>query len=249
MSIVRLGIQSLINSNLNGIRRVIAVRNISKTTSSYQESQPKGEEDLVIEDQENPEDTEPKVHPSSDRSRVIPVETSIQYLHSDAYKITYGDDPIWKKYRRNHKGPRAPRKTRKTCIRYDALATSNPCPICRDEYLVLDHKNVKLLQQFISPYNGELLSYSKTGLCQKQHQNLLIALYRAKDYGTITFDLPYMKYDYKEWNPSSESPEDIDLYRERMQELVKEILAKNAIERQKVIEAEKEAQNQENKLN
>jgi len=40
------------------------------------------------------------------------------------------------------------------------IATGNPCPICRDEYLILDYRNVELLKQFISPYSGKLLSYS-----------------------------------------------------------------------------------------
>lgn len=40
------------------------------------------------------------------------------------------------------------------------ISTGNPCPICRDEYLVLDYRNVDLLKQFISPYSGKLLSYS-----------------------------------------------------------------------------------------
>ena len=34
------------------------------------------------------------------------------------------------------------------------LRTGNPCPICRDEYLVVHYKNVELLKQFISPQHG-----------------------------------------------------------------------------------------------
>lgn len=33
-----------------------------------------------------------------------------------AYKQTYGEEPIWKYYRRNFKGHIPPKKTRKTCI-------------------------------------------------------------------------------------------------------------------------------------
>ena len=36
-----------------------------------------------------------------DRSRVIPPEISMKYMESVAFKSTYGNDPIWKKYRRN----------------------------------------------------------------------------------------------------------------------------------------------------
>lgn len=133
------------------------------------------------------------------RRPIVSVETSIKYMDSDAYKQTYGDNLVWKLYRRNHKGQIAPRKTRKTCIRGGVISAGNPCPICRDEYLVLDHRNVKLLEQFISEYNGDTLSYSKTGICQKRHKELLVALTRAKDCGTITFDVPIRRYNYSEW--------------------------------------------------
>ncbi|KAL6267374.1 hypothetical protein P5V15_000449 [Pogonomyrmex californicus] len=141
--------------------------------------------------------------PKVARRPVIPVETSIQYINSDAYKQTYGDNPVWKLYKRNHKGLFPPRKTRKTCIRKGQISTGNPCPICRDEYLVLDHRNVKLLEQFIDKHNGDILSYSKTNICQRQHKQLLIAITRAKDYGTITFDVPIRQYDYSEWKPAN----------------------------------------------
>ncbi|XP_018337070.1 PREDICTED: 28S ribosomal protein S18b, mitochondrial isoform X2 [Trachymyrmex septentrionalis] len=134
---------------------------------------------------------------------IVSVETSIKYMNSDAYKQTYGDDPVWKMYRRNFKGQIPPRKTRKTCIRGGQISTGSPCPICRDEYLVFDHRNVKLLEQFINKYNGSVLSYSKTNICQRRHKQLLIALAKAKDYGTITFDLPIRQYDYSEWKPSN----------------------------------------------
>lgn len=134
-----------------------------------------------------------------DRSQKIPVETSIRYLKSAAYKETYGDQFVWEQYRRNHKGLFPPRKTRKTCIRKDTITTGNPCPICRDEYLVLDHRNIDLLKQFISPHSGEVLSYTKTGLCQKKHLQLLVAVERAKDYGLLTFDVPYREFDYSEF--------------------------------------------------
>lgn len=34
-----------------------------------------------------------------DRTRVIPVESSIKYLNSSAYKETYGDFLVWEQYR------------------------------------------------------------------------------------------------------------------------------------------------------
>ncbi|XP_053696123.1 28S ribosomal protein S18b, mitochondrial [Sabethes cyaneus] len=137
-----------------------------------------------------------------DRTRVIPVETSIRYLLSEAYQQTYQGDPVWKQYRRNHKGIYAPLKTRKTCIRKGRISTGNPCPVCRDEYLVLDHRNLSLIKQFISDQTGEVLSYQITGLCQKRHLELLVAVERAKDCGMITFNVPFRHYDYLEYYPS-----------------------------------------------
>ncbi|XP_055545606.1 28S ribosomal protein S18b, mitochondrial [Wyeomyia smithii] len=134
-----------------------------------------------------------------DRSRVIPVETSIRYLLSEAYQQTYQGEPVWKNYRRNHKGIYPPRKTRKTCIRRGKISTGNPCPICRDEYLVLDHRNLNLIKQFISGQTGKALSYQITGLCQKRHLELLVAVERALDHGMITFDVPFRQYDYSEY--------------------------------------------------
>lgn len=42
-----------------------------------------------------------------------------------------------------------------------------------------------------------------THICQKRHKELLVALTRAKDYGTITFDVPIRQYDYSEWKSSN----------------------------------------------
>ncbi|XP_063902100.1 small ribosomal subunit protein mS40 [Zophobas morio] len=138
---------------------------------------------------------------TKDRTKQIPVETSIRYLQSAAYRQTYGDQPVWVLYRRNHKGSIPPKKTRKTCIRQGQISCGNPCPICRDEYLVLSESNVELLKQFICPHTGSILSYSKTGLCQRKHQELLINIKRAFDSGMLTFDIPHRHYDYSEYYP------------------------------------------------
>ncbi|XP_044268609.1 28S ribosomal protein S18b, mitochondrial [Tribolium madens] len=138
---------------------------------------------------------------TKDRTKPIPVETSIRYLKSAAYRQTYGDQPVWVLYRRNHKGSIPPRKTRKTCVRGGQISCGNPCPICRDEYLVLHENNVELLKQFVCQHTGSILSYSKTGLCQRKHQELLVAIRRAVDSGLITFDVPPRHYDYSEFYP------------------------------------------------
>ncbi|KAK7601221.1 hypothetical protein V9T40_008662 [Parthenolecanium corni] len=137
--------------------------------------------------------------PSKDRSVSIPVETSIRYMKSNAYRECYGNDPVWKHYRRNHRGNFPPSKTRKLCVRGTIVSTGNPCPICRDEYLVVDHTNLDLLKQFISPTSGELISYSVTGVCQLQHHRLVRAFNKAKDLGTVSFDVPFRQYDYSEY--------------------------------------------------
>lgn len=101
----------------------------------------------------------------TDRDRTIPIpyETSIEYLKSSAYKTTYGDEPVWVKYRRVHKGQLPKFRTRLNCIakyhKYKLIWNNSPCPICRDKYLVLNENNVDLLKQFISPYTGEVSSF------------------------------------------------------------------------------------------
>ncbi|XP_022900988.1 small ribosomal subunit protein mS40 [Onthophagus taurus] len=136
---------------------------------------------------------------TKDRTKEVPVETSVEYLKSDAYKQTYGGKPVWVLYRRNHKGSIPPRRTRRTCIRQGQISTGNPCPICRDEYLVLNETNIELLNQFICPHTQVVLDTSKTGLCRKSHQQLLVAIDRARDKGLITFDVPFRKYNYSEY--------------------------------------------------
>jgi len=64
---------------------------------------------------------------------------------------------------------------------------------------VVHYENVGLLQQFISPHNGEVLSWEKTGVCRRQHELLQVEIERAKDYGTITFDVPFREYNYEEY--------------------------------------------------
>lgn len=139
-----------------------------------------------------------------DRTEQIPLETSLRYLQSAAYQQTYGSEPVWVPYRRNHKGGIPPRKTRKTCIRGGQVVTGNPCPICRDEYLVLHEQNTVLLKQFISPQTGAVFGYSKTGVCRKRQEELEVCIKRAYDKGLLTFDVPFRKYDYSLYYPNKE---------------------------------------------
>merc|ERR1712227_80972 len=130
---------------------------------------------------------------------IYDVETSIRYMKSDAFKETYGDAKVWFPYRRNHKGGIPPKKTRKMCIRMGVMATGNPCPVCRDEYFVVHPKNVELLKHFIDPNTVQLISYTKTGVCQQKHNDLQIAIYRAWDIGTLDMPLQFMEFDYTDY--------------------------------------------------
>lgn len=124
------------------------VRNISISAARNCQEQNEDKEKAVKEEE--------LIDPAIDRSKIVPVETSIRYLKSAAYKETYGEQAVWVPYRRNHKGLIPPKKTRKTCIRSDRISTGNPCPICRDEYLVLHEDNKELLKQFISDQTGKV---------------------------------------------------------------------------------------------
>jgi len=135
-----------------------------------------------------------------DRSREIPPEISIKYMESVAFKTTYGNDPVWKKYRRNFPGSRLPLKTRETCIRQGKITTGSPCPVCRDEYLVIDYRNKALLKQFVDPYTGKVLHPNKTHICQKQWRKMRVHMEIAKDHGFLDIDAPQIEYDYNEYN-------------------------------------------------
>ncbi|GFO45585.1 28S ribosomal protein s18b, mitochondrial [Plakobranchus ocellatus] len=135
---------------------------------------------------------------TSPKRLIVDVQTSIRYLDSKAFQEGYGDKPVWFHYRRNFKG-QIPPKTRKSCIRNGEISTSSPCPVCRDEYLVLDSKNTKLLEQFISPYSGEILDSKQTGLCQQQQKTLVLEVMRAQDEGGLEKQLPFRTYNYEDY--------------------------------------------------
>lgn len=138
-----------------------------------------------------------------DRRIKVDYKDSINYMESEAFKKTYQDKLIWKLYRRNHKNARPGKNTRLTCVNEDGfLATSYPCPICRDEYLVIHPENVQLLKQFIDPYTDKVLPTTEHGLCLRQFRNLIVAVHRARDLGTLTYDIPDRFYDYDEYYPN-----------------------------------------------
>lgn len=129
----------------------------------------------------------------------VDLATSLDYMNSTVYQNIYRGKPVWFYYRRNFKGHFPPPKTRKKCVIGGKLITSNPCPICRDEYLVIDFRNIKLLTQFINPISSDILDPSTTGLCQRQHKRLLVEIEKARDIGTIEMWLPFYLYDYRDY--------------------------------------------------
>lgn len=156
--------------------------------------------------EEGSEDAEGEAKLNVKKVTLHPPELSIQYLESKAYKDTYGEDPVWTKYRRNFKGQFPPSRTRKSCIKNGIISTGSPCPLCRDEYLVVHHTNTKLLTQFISPYTGEVLRGNKTGVCQSKQFQLDLAILKAKDLGLITYHVPFRHYNYEEYYPQLQGP-------------------------------------------
>lgn len=135
-----------------------------------------------------------------DRRIKVDYKDSIKYMESDAFKQTYKGDLIWKVYRRNFKGQFPSKNTRLSCINDEGFVdTSYPCPICRDEYLVIHHENTKLLEQFVDPYTG--LTYDRThhGLCLRQFRALVISIEKARDIGLMTTNVPERFYDYNEY--------------------------------------------------
>ncbi|XP_072406269.1 small ribosomal subunit protein mS40 [Chiloscyllium punctatum] len=124
-----------------------------------------------------------------------------EYLQSEEYIERYGKQPVWVDYRRNHKGGIPPQKTRKTCIRGDKIS-GNPCPICRDPKIQVDHRNVKLLEQFICPHSGTMYHPTRTGVCMKQYKKLTKAIQDAKDHGLLGFQVPYTEINLNDYSGS-----------------------------------------------
>ncbi len=165
------------------------------------------DEDEVAEEGEPRERGFRRPKPPSDpkdRSRVIPLELSLAYMDSAAYRETYGDKKVWQLYRRNFSKGKTYQQTRRSCLSSDDyLVTGNPCPVCRDEYFVVDYRNVKLISQFIDDYTGRIYEAEETGVCKRQYIQLRIALEKARDHGLLNVDPPFVEYDYDMYRPKA----------------------------------------------
>ena len=87
---------------------VASTRSLSSSSMLYSNENDVEEEfDEENEDDDGEPDSDEvfiqKYLDPKDRSLAVSVETSIKYMESVAFKTTYGNDPIWKKYRRNFK--------------------------------------------------------------------------------------------------------------------------------------------------
>jgi small subunit ribosomal protein S18b len=140
--------------------------------------------------------------------KVTDIETSLRYMESDAYKTVYGNEPVWKNYVRNRTKQRFPHYTRDFCAEEGLYIRGNPCPVCRDEYLLLDYRNVKLLKQFVNDHTGEVEPVIKTSICQAQLRNLRVALRKAYDLGLVTYEVPFRTYDYRDYYPELRDEKD-----------------------------------------
>lgn len=139
---------------------------------------------------------------------VTDIETSLRYMESDAYKTVYGSEAVWKNYVRNRTNQRFPHYTRDFCAEKGVYIRGNPCPICRDEYLLLDYRNTKLLKQFVNDHTGEVEPVLKTAICQAQLRNLRVALRKAYDLGLLAYEVPFRTYDYRDYYPELRDEKD-----------------------------------------
>jgi len=130
----------------------------------------------------------------------VDVKTSKAYLRSNAFAKTYEGLPVWhdSNYRRNFRGPYNPIQTRPDCVMYGRLV-GNPCPICRDNHLLVHHENVELLKQFIEPQTGAVITHRKTKICMHQQERMEIAIGRARDRGLLEMRVPHRDYDYADY--------------------------------------------------
>ncbi|XP_036411061.1 28S ribosomal protein S18b, mitochondrial [Megalops cyprinoides] len=126
------------------------------------------------------------------------------YLESEEYIERYGSKPVWADYRRNHKGAIPPQKTRKTCIRGGKIC-GNPCPICRDPNIFIHYQNVKLLEQFISPYTWMVYDPTRTGVCMKQYKLLIKAIQLSRDHGLLPIQVPFVDYSGQDYSNSHDA--------------------------------------------
>lgn len=115
-----------------------------------------------------------------------------QYFSSDEYKERYGNRLIWTDFKRNHKGSRQKQRTRIACL-FNGKMCGNPCPLCRDDNILLNFRNLTLLNHFIDPHNGMVHHSLRTGVCRNKQKLLEHTIWLARDQGFLP--TPVRKYE------------------------------------------------------
>jgi small subunit ribosomal protein S18 len=67
------------------------------------------------------------------------------------------------------------------------------CFLCRNN-IVPDHKNVRLLSQFVSPYTGRIYGRAITGLCIPMQKHVASLIKRARYSGFMAYSMKDPKY-------------------------------------------------------
>uniref|UniRef100_A0A1I8I1M8 ERIC3 protein n=3 Tax=Macrostomum lignano TaxID=282301 RepID=A0A1I8I1M8_9PLAT len=137
------------------------------------------------------------------------LDESLRYMASAAYKEVYGERPVWFHYRRNLRGSFEASKPRQRCFNTEGVyIRANPCPLCRDEYLVLDYRHSDLLVQFLDPQSGLLLGVGKVQVCKHQYDKLQLEVEKAFDSGYLEAPVPFRFYDYSLYSGGRPLPAD-----------------------------------------
>nr|CAB3263998.1 28S ribosomal protein S18b, mitochondrial-like [Phallusia mammillata] len=116
------------------------------------------------------------------------------YLDSADYKELYQNNLVWANYFRNKRGGIQKQKTRKNCMRSGVVSTGSPCPICRDEKLLLSYHNIALLKQFIDEQTGNVHSELRTGICQIKNKRLHECFEIAMQYGYLPRNVHFVQF-------------------------------------------------------
>ncbi|XP_061170210.1 uncharacterized protein LOC133179469 [Saccostrea echinata] len=141
------------------------------------------------------------------RKPEVTYQQSIKYLDSAAFRKAYGTNRVWMRYKRNYKGNIMP-KPRYTCTHKGVFLTNNPCPVCRDVYLVVDHRNPRLLKEFLDANSIQVSDNRKTGVCYKQQRNLIRETELAIERGYMEGNLPFRGYDMDYYRSLLNKPEE-----------------------------------------
>jgi len=75
--------------------------------------------------------------------------------------------------------------------------TNHPCPGCRDWGILINYKNVDLLNQFIDPKTGLQLPPFKTSLCMFQHGRMAQTIEASRMLGHLEY--PTVDPDWTEY--------------------------------------------------